>query len=346
MKTWMSFAGWITLGVGICLASMGFSPIKVSAEEPIKLKLSEAYTAKHYLTTHGYGVWANKVEEATKGRVKVSVFPGSTLAKIEEAYDATVAGVCDIAMYVPAYNAGRFPLSDVMNLPMLFPSAKVASLTAWQLYEKFPDMKKEYSDVKLLWFYCTPPYEIHTVKKAVNTAADLKGLQVRTVGPMDAKMLEILGATPVAIPMPEAYMSLQKGVLDGIVSPFGPMRAFKTAEVTRFHTSNASLFSNLFCVVMNLKKWNSLPPDIQKAIDEVSGASAAELFGSGFDSTTQGDLKFMKDKGDTFTTIAPDEKKRWAAAFKGIQDKWIKDVVAKGVPGEKIIGEIDRIATK
>ncbi|RJR45848.1 MAG: hypothetical protein C4576_11690 [Desulfobacteraceae bacterium] len=338
MKRESTFVGWV--GVGVCLMLMMFGNVDVYAEEPIKLKLSEAYTAKHYLTTHGYEVWAKKIEEATKGRVKISVFAGSTLTKVEEAYDATVAGVCDIAMYVPAYNAARFPISDVINLPMLFPSAKVASSKAWQLYKEFPEMKKEYADVKVLWFYCTPPYEIHTVKKAINSAADLKGLQVRTVGPMDAKMLEIMGATPVAIPMPEAYMSLQKGVLDGIVSPFGPMRAFKTAEVTRFHTTNASLFSNLFCVVMNLKKWNSIPPEIQKIIDEVSGASAADLFGVAFDSTTEGDLNFMKEKGDTFTTIAPDEKQKWAAAFKGIHDKWIKEVSGKGIPGEKILATV------
>jgi TRAP-type C4-dicarboxylate transport system substrate-binding protein len=344
MESKSSLKACIAVGMGICILSLHFGPTKVAAQEPIKLKLSESYTAKHYLTTHGYEVWAKKVEEATKGRVKVSVFAGGTLAKIGETYDATVAGVCDIGMYVPAYNAGRFPLSDVMNLPMLFPNAKVASLAAWQLYEKFPEMRKEYGDVKLLWFYCTPPYEIHTVKKPISRAADLKGLQVRTVGPMDAKMIEILGATPVALPMPEAYMSLQKGVLDGILSPFGPMRAFKTAEVTKFHTTNASLFSNLFCVVMNLKRWNSLPPDIQEIMDQVSGASASEMFGTAFDSTTQGDIKFMKEKGDTFTTIAPDERKRWVAAFEGIKDKWIKDVKAKGMPGEKIITEVARLS--
>lgn len=340
MESKSSLRGWVAVGVGICILLIYFGPTKVAAEEPIKLKLSEAYTAADYLTTHGYKVWAKKVEEATKGRVKVDVFAGSTLAKINESYDATVAGVCDIAMYVPNYNTGRFPLSDVMSLPMLFSGAKVASLAAWHLYENFPEMKKEYGDVRLLWFYCTPPYEIHTVKKSITKAADLQGLQVRVAGPIDARMMEILGASPVASPMPEAYMGLQKGVLDGILSPFGTMRAFKTAEVTRFHTTNARLFSTLFCVVMNLKKWNNLPPDIQKSIDEVSGASASELFGSAFDSMTQGDIEFMKQKGDTFTTIAPDERKRWVAAFKGIQDKWIKDVEAKGMPGKKLLSQV------
>lgn len=340
----------VTFRASICLifvlAVVLFMAAWTAAKEPIKLKLVEAYPARHPMTTRAYEVWAQRVEDGTKGRVKVTVFPGGTLAKVREAYDAAIAGVCDIAMFPQSYAGDRFPLSLGMNLPMLFPNSAVASRVAWDLYEKFPEIRAEYSDVKVLFFYCTSPYEVHTVKKPINTAKDLKGLQIRAAGPIAAAIMEALGATPVAISMPEAYLGLQKGVLDGLVSPFGPMKAFKTADVTHYHTVNANLFSNVFCVVMNLGKWNSLPSDIQRAVDEVSGAKAAELFGTVFDGLGKPDIKYMKEQGDTFITIAPGEKFRWVGTIKPIRDKWINRMAAKGMPAEKILDEMFRLSEK
>jgi len=340
----------LTVRVSMCLifvlAALLLTPAWSLAKEPIKLKLGEAYPARHPMTTRAYGGWAKMVEKGTNGRVKVTVFPGGTLAKVRESYDATIAGVCDIGMFPQSYAGDRFPLSLGMNLPMLFPNSVVASRVAWELYKKFPEIRTEYSDVKLLFFYCTSPYEIHTVKKPIHTARDLKGLQIRAAGPIAAAITQALGATPVAISMPEAYLGLQKGVLDGLISPFGPMKHFKTADVTRYHTVNANLFSNVFCVVMNLAKWNRLPSDIQRAIGEVSGPKAAELFGTVFDGTGKPDLKYMKEQGDTFITLSPEEKARWVAAIKPIRGKWINKMAAKGMPGEKVLEEMIRLSER
>ena len=92
------------------------------------------------------------------------------------------------------------------------------------------------------------------------------------------------------------------------------MKAFKTAEVTKYHTTNARIFSNFFCVVMNLDKWKALSPEVKKAFEESGGLSGAEMFGQVFDAIAEEDIKFMKDKGDIFTTIALEEKKKWKAA--------------------------------
>ena len=338
------------LSVITCLMFVGvfvlFPPAWAADDNVIKLKLSNAYPARHPLAVKAFGGWAKKVEEGTNNRVKITLFPGNTLTKINEAYDATIAGVADIAMTLPGYTAGRFPLSTALNLPMLFPSSTVASRVAWELYEKFPEIKAEYAEVKVLFFYCTPPYEIHTVKKAIHTMDDLKGLQIRSSDPISAQVIENLGATPVAISMPEAYMGLQKGVLDGLVSPFGPMKGLKTADVTHYHTMNANLFSNVFSIVMNLAKWNSLPPEIQKVIDDESGAAAAALFGKIFDSLSEPDIEYMKKKGDTFITIAPEEKKRWTTAILPIRNKWIEERTAKGLPADQVVSEMVQLSEK
>ncbi len=158
--------------------------------------------------------------------------------------------------------------------------------------------------------------------------------------------MEALGATPVNIPMPEAYPALEKGVIDGLLQPFGPMKAFKTADVTRYHTTNANLSNFLFSTVMNLEKWNSLPKDIQKAIEEVSGASAAKFMGTVFDGTQEGDIKYMQEQGDTFITLSPEEKARWIAAVLPIREKWVNDKIAQGLPGDKVFEEVLRLSEK
>jgi TRAP-type C4-dicarboxylate transport system substrate-binding protein len=124
------------------------------------------------------------------------------------------------------------------------------------------------------------------------------------------------------------------------------MRGFKTANVTYYHTTNANLFSNAFCVVMNKNKWQKLPADIQKAIEEASGMKAAKMFGQLFDKITGPDKKFMKEKGDTFTTISAEEKERWQNAIKGIRDKWVTDMEAKGMPSGKILNEMISLSQK
>ncbi|MBW1736832.1 MAG: TRAP transporter substrate-binding protein [Deltaproteobacteria bacterium] len=332
--------------VGLFLGGLLLTPCTLHAEKAVKLKVSVSYPAKHPMTVKAFEVWAKRVEDQTKGDIKVTLFPGSTLSKVNENYDATVAGLCDVSMYVPAYAAARFPLSNAMNLPMLFSSSTSASLAAWDVYQKFPEFQKEYSDTKLLFFYFTPPYEIHTTVNAVNTTEDLKGLQIRTAGPISAKIMEALGASPIAISMPEAYLGLQKGVLDGLVSPFGTMRGFKTADVTSFHTTNAKLFSSAFCVVMNLKKWESLSPENKKALEAVSGAEAARLFGEVFDSLRTPDIQYMEEQGDTFTTIAPEEREKWIMAVKSIRENWVKEMADKGLPGKEILAELIKLSER
>jgi TRAP-type C4-dicarboxylate transport system substrate-binding protein len=124
------------------------------------------------------------------------------------------------------------------------------------------------------------------------------------------------------------------------------MKAFKTAEVTKYHTTNARIFSNVFCVFMNLDKWKTLPPEVKKAFEESGGLSGAEMFGQVFDGIAEEDKKFMKGKGDTFTTITPDERKKWKIAGEKIVEEWVKTQTAKNSPGKAILEEINNLVEK
>ena len=258
-----TFCKAIILGISFFMIAC----IQPSPDKPLELKFATSMPARHPMTTDAYEVWAKRVEEAADGRIKITVFPGDTLISPMDAYDATRKGACDISMLVQSYEPKRFSLTMVMKQPLDLPNAVVSGKVARELYQKFPEIRAEYQDVKLLFFYSTSPYQIHTAKKPIYSREDLKGLLIRVGGPVDKAIAEALRGVPEFLHMPDTYLALGKGVLDAQMSPFGPMKGLKTADVTRYHLENANLHVNIFGIIMNMKKWNRLPSDIRKAIE-------------------------------------------------------------------------------
>lgn len=309
----------------------------------IELKFNSMYAPKHPINTHAFSVWAKEVEKRTQGRVKVTLFPSNALASVKEAYDATMSGICDIAVSCPTYAPDRFPLSTVINLPMLGTSrAVINSLVLWELYEKFPQMQKEYKGVKLLWLYANPTFQLHFRKTLVRKLEDLRGLVISSGSAMGLKILKKLGAVPENIPMVDVYMALQKGVVDGCMLPYAPLKSQKIAELVHYHT-NADLLCTSFYVVMNLDKWSSLSSEDQKVLTELTGRYGAKLCGSVFDRFQERDIKWMMDRGDKFYDLPEQERQRWVQRVKPLREEWVKKMEKRGLPGREILEEAEKL---
>ena len=315
-------------------------------DQAVELKFSISYPAMHPMTTDAFEVWARNVESVTSGRVKITVFPGDSLVSAFTSYDAVQKGACDLVMGVPPYEPNRFPLTMLMNRPLDFPNAVVSGQIAWDLYQEFPEIQEEYKDVKLLFFYSTSAYQFHTPKKPIHVKEDLKGLLIRVGGPVDKLIADALGGIPEFLHMPDTYLALSKGVLDVHMSAFGPMKGFRTADVTRFHVENANLHTSIFSTIVNKEKWNSLSPEDRDAIEGVSGSKAAVLFGRVFDRTDNETIRFMKDKGDTFYRLSAEEKVEWRKVLDVIVEDWVEEQEAKGLPGRKILEATLRLKEK
>lgn len=315
-------------------------------DNTVELKFAISMPAGHPMTTDAFEVWARRVESATSGRIKITIFPGDTLISAMTAYDAVKKGACDLAMLVQPYEPNRFPLTMIMNHPLDLPNAVVSGQVAWELYQEFPEIQEEYKDVKLLFFYSTSAYQFHTPKKPIRTKADLEGVLIRVGGPVDTAIAEALGGIPEFMHMPDTYLALSKGVLDAHMSPFGPMKGLRTAEVTRFHIENANLHTSIFGIIMNLDLWKNLPTELKDAIEGVSGLEAAELFGRVFDRTDAETIQFMKDKGDTFFSLSAEEKTEWRKLLDVIVEEWVKKQEARGLPGQEILEAALRLKEK
>jgi len=224
----------------------------------VELKIMHFWPATHPMHQDVLVPWAKMIEERTGGRVKGVIYPGELLGKVKDTYDATLSGIADVGCAYFAATPGRFPLHTVYELPLVFFDANVASRVIWERFEKEEGLRAEFRDVKVLWLFCTAPMHVHMSKKPVRILEDLNGMKVRTVGGVRATVVKMLGAIPVVISTPDTYLALERGTVDGTVSTWEIVKSFKFYEITRYHTV-ANLWVGVFYVVMNKKKWESLP---------------------------------------------------------------------------------------
>jgi len=277
--------------------------------------------------------WAKEIEKRTNNRVKITIFPGGTLTAADKCYDGVVKGISDIGMSVFAYTRGRFPLTEVADLPLGIKSGLVATKMINAYYKKFNP--KELKDVKVMYLHGHGPGFLHT-KTAVEKLEDLKGMKIRCTG-LAAKIVEKLGAVPVAMPMGETYDSLKRGVVEGSMAPQESLKTWKWGEVVKFTTESwGSAYSTGFFVVMNKGKWNGLPKDVKKIIEQVN-KEWIEKQGKNWDDIDKAGREATLAAGNKIITLSKEENMRWAEAVKTILDGYVKNMKEKGLPGDKAL---------
>lgn len=309
-------------------------PLNQARGEIIELKFSHFVPVQHLMHKNIVEPWIQKIEKAANGKVKITVFPAQQLGKAPEQYDLVLKGAADIAIGMPDYTPGRFPLTAGITLPFLVKNGETGSIVLWNLYLKF--LKDEYKDVKVLWFHCHGPGDLHAVKKPIKTLDDLKGLKIRTPNPVMAKVFEKLGATTVTIPVTEAYAALQSGKADSILNPWEGLKPFKFYELTKYSTI-ANVYTMPFFVIMNKQKYESLPPDVKKVFDENSGEAMAAMSGKAFDAEDAAVRTFAQQNGGQVYILPAEEREKWKKASMFVGDEWIKQMEAKGLPGKAFL---------
>ncbi len=326
-RSFVVTAATLLLLVFVCVPP-GWADSKV-----VTLTFSDLFPATH-VNGKSASAWCKEVEKRTNGKVKITYYPGQSLTKGKEAYDGVVNGLSDLAQSVLQYTRGRFPLMDFINLPLGYGDGSVSTAIINEVNDKFKP--KELSDVKVMYLHAHGPGIIHTKDTPVHKMEDLKGIKIRSHGPT-AEMLKLLGATPVAFPMPELYQSLQKGVVGGAVFPMEAAKGWKLAEVTKYHIMCRPITYSLgFFVVMNTAKWDALPPDVQKVIQEIN-VEWAQKQGKVWDQADIDGTAYAKSKGGEMIEIEASEAEKWAKAVKPIQDYYMKEAKGRGVPGDEVL---------
>lgn len=307
-----------------------------ASAESVNLKLASFMAPNHVQHKEVIEPWAKEIAKASGVDFKVTIFAAGALGKPPEHYDMAAKGIADLSFPILAYSPGRFRLSSVFELPFMFTTAEQTSAALWKVYEKY--LKKEYKDVKVLWLFQHGPAHIFTTKKQIKSLADMKGLKMRCTNPFANGALQVVGAVPVFMPVPEVYPALERGVIDGTTISYEGLVAFKQEDVTKY-SAEVTLYSLNMAIVMNKKKFDSLPEAVKKAIDANSGLKMSQRAGKAFDVAEIKAKEIAVKKGMKATTLSDKERAMWKKKSQAVWDKWAQDMEAKGLPGKAVLAE-------
>lgn len=325
----------------LAIAALAFSllaPAAAVAAEPLTLTYSVFFPPTHGQCQAAMD-WAKEIEKRTDGRVKISVFPTGTLTPAKQCFDGVVSGISDIGMSVFAYTRGRFPAMEALDLPLGYPSGLVATRVANAYYAKFKPQALD--PVKVLYLHAHGPGLLHT-RKPVRSLEDLANLKIRSTG-LSAKIVERLGAVPVAMDQGPAYEALQKGVVEGTFSPIETLKGWKQAEVIKSTTECTGVgYTTAMFVVMNKAKWEALPADIQAVFSDVS-REWADVHGRVWDDSDAQGREFTLSLGNQILPLEEAENQRWRQAVQPILDDYIKDAKSKNLPGDEYVATLRQL---
>ena len=302
------------------------------------LTMSSWVSPQHHLTSVVLQGWANEVEKATGGRVKLTMLPKHPSAP-PGTFDAVRDGLVDVSYVTASYTPARHILPLMAELPGAGDTALVNSVAYSRIYWKYFHAVGEYKGVKQLGVFTHGPGQMFT-KRPVNGIADVQGLKIRTGGGIAEKVAKALGASAFVKPAPESYELLKGGVADGVFFPFESIISFKLDTVIEQATVfPGGMYSSAFGFFMNEDKWNKLPKEDQAAIEKVSGEHLARLAGRSWDEADAKGLDALKKSGVKIVTADAAFAAEVAKRSAPIVEEWIKSASAKGVDAAKILTE-------
>lgn len=322
-------------------ALLASAALSASAQE-VKLKFHHLWNPAAMGATNVIKPWCEKIAAESNGRMVCELFPamqlGGTPAQL---IDQVRDGVVDIVFTVPGYTAGRFPITEVFELPFMTNSAEAGAKSVWDFYAKYG--QKEWTGFKPLLFTVHDEGYLHTRDKQVKTMADLKGLKIRASTRTVSKMVTALGATPVQMPLPSVAESVSKGVIDGFLLPWEVFPPLKLHEMVKYHSetdpSRPALYASVLTMVMNPAKYSSLAPDLKAIIDRNSGATLSAFAGKAWDDSQAGNRKPAVDRGNTFYTIPASELDNWVKASANVSEEWVAAMDKAGLPGKQMLDD-------
>ncbi|PCI87644.1 MAG: C4-dicarboxylate ABC transporter [Hyphomicrobiales bacterium] len=317
------------------------------AADVVILKLHQFLPGQATVPKQVLQVWGAKIEEQSKGRIKIQHYPSMQLGgKPPELIDQVIDGVVDIIWTVNGYTPGRFPRTEVFELPFIQKDAQETTQALWTMFEK--DMKdNEFKDMHVLGVWVHGPGLLHS-DKPVKTVEDMKGLKVRGGSRAINMMLKQFGATAVGMPVPAVSEALSKGVINATTIPWEVAAAVKVPELVSNHTefTGNALYTVTFVMAMNKEKYASLPDDLKKIIDDNSGlefsVNAAKIM-QDFDAPVRAKAV---EQGNNIIVLNADESAVWAAAAAPVYDTWAKEMDDKGFDGKALIAEAKALLLK
>jgi TRAP-type C4-dicarboxylate transport system substrate-binding protein len=310
------------------------------AQQTVTLKFHTFMAPQSGVWLNMHKPWMAKIEKESGGRIKFEAYPAMQLGGTPvQLYDQVKDGVVDVTWTLPSNTAGRFPRVEVFELPFMMTNAEATSRAYWDYVQTMaPD---EFKDVHVLALQVHGPGVIHTTDKPVRTVDDMKGLKLRAPTRQVTKLLSALGATPVGMPLPSIPDALSKGTINGAVIPWEVVQPTKVQELTKYHAefdpAGGSLYTTTFVLAMNKAKYNSLPPDLKKVIDNNSGIETSAWLGKVQQENDIPGRQAAVDHKNTIFTVSAEEAQNFRRKSRQLEVDWVQDMNKRGYDGAKLL---------
>ena len=310
------------------------------AQQSVTLKFHTFMSPQSNVWLNMHKAWMDKVTADSQGRIKFEGYPAMQLGGSPvQLYDQAKDGVVDVVWTLPGNTPGRFPRIEAFELPFMMNNAEATSKAYWEYVQTVA--KDEFRDVHLIALQVHGPGVIHMRDKLVKTAADLAGSKVRGPTRQITKMLGLLGATPVGMPLPAITDSLSKGVIDGCVIPWEVVPSVKVNELTKFHSefdpAGGALYTTTFVMAMNKAKYASLAPDLKAVIDKHSGMETSGWLGKVQQSGDVAGRESASKLGNTIYTVPAAEAQEFKRKARLVEVEWMQDMDKRGFNGKQLL---------
>ena len=307
--------------------------LPATAQDKFEVKVAEFVGAQHFMTKWLVG-WGEKLEKASSGRLVFKHFPGAQMAPPPAHYDLARTGQADVSWFLHGGTPGRFPLTELISLPYMAGSAEIGTkvLNDQQLRSRYLDA--EHRGVKVLLLLTHQPGNVHTTKKPIRSADDMKGLRIRFAAPTIRDFVSALGGTAVGVQPGEQLEMLQKGTLDGTFIDYGGAGiAFKMGGTIKYSTEMYSYVSS-FGVAMNPEFYKKLPADLRKLLDQSMSGVEKEV-GEGWDALDAIGKKLLVEGGAEPIRLSKAEDARFRKVGDQVTAARIKELDGKKLPASE-----------
>jgi TRAP-type C4-dicarboxylate transport system substrate-binding protein len=308
----------------------------VLAQGTVELKLSSFVPPMHSIWAGVLTPWVKEVASKSGGKLKISMYPSMQLGgKPPELYRQMVQGIADIIFTLPGYTSRDFPMMSLTELPGAATDAHDGTNKLWErMKQGFFD--KELADAKVLMLWNSDNAGLMTRAKEIRGPADVKGLRVRAPSEAQSKQIDFMGGIGVSMPVTQIYQGLERGTIDATQIPMSAMIDFKLIEVVKYLTINTPLGRSPFMVTMNKKRYEGLPADLRKVIDDTTGIKLSHHGSSDYDKQNTRAIELAKKERSVYQ-CSKEEYQKWLAFFAPLIKSEAERVNKLGLPGTKMV---------
>ena len=314
------------------------------AADPIRLRVADSLPAEHYLVRLVLKPWMDEVTKRSNGAVTFTHYPNQQLGKAADLLRLTQTGLVDIGYITPSYVSDKMPVSEVAQLPGQFDQVCPGTTAYWRSARTGVIARADYAPNKIRLLIATmlSPYHVFTRQTPVHTTSDLAGLKLRTTGGAQDLTVRAFGGVPVRMAAPDAYESLSRGTMDGLLFPLDSVLSYSLEKLVHHGTDGVSFGSVVVAYSIGLDTWNRLPPEIRRVMDEVSEErepilcrqiQAEELVAR----------RKLEASGVAFAPLPEATVTEIRAKLTGIAVEWASGLDARGKPGTEALHEFETL---